>query len=158
MTPRSPTTHPSPTASPTRSPTPSGSLARPGPSAPPRPPAPQAPQAPAVTKRIWTIEDLREIQALTVRDPGALLRERDRRGESPVAFAAIQAALTSDRLLPLLDLLESKEGESKIEILVAAVEALLDGQKEIRAGQKEILAGQAELRSMLVAIGRKLAA
>ena len=53
--------------------------------------------------------------------------------------------------------LEPKQGKSKIEILVAAVEALLDGQKSILAGPAKIMADQAEQRSMLREIARRMA-
>jgi len=94
---------------------------------------------------------LRTIQHMTVENSQELLREFDKRGLSPVSFAAFQAALTSDSLLPLLGLLEPKQGESKIDVLVEAIEKVLDTQKQI-------LAEQVQIRSMLAAIGRRLPA
>ena len=144
MPPQSPTSHPI-TASPTQSPTPSISPARSGPNAPPVPQGPAQSQAP--TSRIWTVEDLREISALTVRDPAALLRETDRRGLSPIAFAAFQGALTSDRLLPLLDLLEPQEKEtSQLEQVIQLLETIAESQVRIERRVVEIesrLAGRA---------------
>jgi len=101
--------------------------------------------------RTWSLEDLRTIQHMTAENSQDLLREFDARGLSPVSFAAFQAALTSDSLLPLLGLLEPKKGESKIDVLVEAIEKVLDVQKQI-------LAEQVQIRSMLVAIGRRLPA
>ena len=143
MPPPSPTTPSRP--SPTRSPTPSGSPARSGPSALPVPQGPA--QGPTPTSRLWTLEDLREIAALTVKDPAGLLRETDRRGLSPIAYAAFQGALTSDRLLPLLDLLEPKEGEtSQLDLVVKLLETIAESQARIERRVVEIefrLAGEA---------------
>ena len=120
----------------------------------PRPPAvgsqrPTPSGKPA--SKVWAIDDLRRIQTMAVDGSKEMLREIDKRGLSPVSFAAFQAALSSDSLLPLLSLLEPKEGESKIDVLVSAIEKVLDTQKQI-------IAEQAVMKLMLVKIGRKLGA
>jgi hypothetical protein len=71
---------------------------------------------------------------MTAEDPGEMLRELDARGFSPVTFAAIMSALQTDSLLPLLSLLEPPKGEtSKIDVLIEAVEKVLDSQKRIES-------------------------
>jgi hypothetical protein len=71
---------------------------------------------------------------MTVENSQDMLKEFDLRGLSPVAFAAFQAALASDSLLPLLSLLEPPKGEtSKIDVLIEAVEMVLDSQKRIES-------------------------
>ena len=93
---------------------------------------PASRQLPSKPGRVWTVGDLREISAMVVKDPAALLRETDRRGLSPIAFAAFQAAMTSDSLLPLLSLLEPKEAEtSQLDKVVTLLEQIAQSQIRI---------------------------
>jgi hypothetical protein len=116
----------------------------------PRPTATSKPSARS-KRRVWGIEDLRNLKSMTAEAPNEMLRELDMRGMSPVTFAAIMAALQTDSLLPLLSLLEPKEGESNIDVLVSAIEKVLDTQKQI-------IADQAVMKSMLLKLGRKVGA
>ena len=119
------------------------------------PPTSQTPSPPpsnalalAAAKRLWTTEDLREYLALAIKDPASMLREIDRRGLGPIQFAAMQRAISIEALLPLLGLLEPQEGEGgKIEVLLKAVEAVLDGQAAAKADRAEIKKSQAEIKA-----------
>ena len=87
----------------------------------------------ASTRRVpWSVEDLREILAGTVEDSEAAERIRtpDRKGLSPVSFAAMRAAATTDSLLPLLDLMEPPgEGEkAKLDLVLDLLERIAQGQ------------------------------
>lgn len=89
---------------------------------------------------------------MSVEDPGAMLRELDRRGMSPVTYAAIMSALASDSLLPLLSLLEPPQGEaSKTDAILEALERVLDSQRQILAEQAQIKSDLAAIKSRLPA-------
>ena len=76
----------------------------------------------------WSLEDVRDILAGTV-DP-ARSRITDRKGLSPVAFAALKAATVTDSLLPLLELLEppGDEEKGKLDVLLELLERIAEGQ------------------------------
>jgi len=83
-------------------------------------------------RKPWSVEDVKEILAGTV-DP-AMVQERirtaDRKGLSPVTFAAMKAAATADSLLPLLELLEppGEQEKSKIDLMLDLLERIAEGQ------------------------------
>lgn len=84
----------------------------------------------------WSVEDLREILNGSVADPQVqeLLRTADRKGLSPVSFAALRAAATADSLTPLLELLEPpQEGEDRMEQMLRALEAVAERLDRIEA-------------------------
>ena len=83
---------------------------------------------PAVARR-WAPDDLREILAgSSQHDPR---QATDRGGLTPAAAGAMLAAVTSDRLLPLLELLEPLKGSdepSKVDQLLQLLEGIAQSQ------------------------------
>ena len=92
---------------------------------PPETSGPTPPQ-----RRPWSIEDLREIVAMAVKDGPSMLRETDRRGLAPVQYAALQAATAADSLLPLLSLLEPPQAKetSQLDQIVTLLETIAESQ------------------------------
>lgn len=120
-------------------------------STPSAPPSPSGPKA--LRGHPWSHQPIEQFLAGV--SPPELTEaisknERDRRGIGASTFAILQAALDTHEIkADLKTLLEPpSEGESKIDVLLTAVEAVLDTQRQI-------LAGQAEIKSMLAALGSK---
>ena len=92
---------------------------------------------------MWTVDRLRDVMSGTVDDPATTLRTADKKGLSAVTFAAIQAAMTADRLTSLLDpkAVTDKENEDPVAELLTAI--------------REVLAGQAVILRRLDAIERR---
>lgn len=86
-------------------------------------------------RRPWSLEDVREILAGAA-DPSQLrerVRTADRKGLSPVTFAAMKAAATADSLTPLLGLLEppGEEERSKLDLILDLLERVAENQVEL---------------------------
>lgn len=83
----------------------------------------------------WSLGDIKEILAGDVEDGEVLdrLRTPDRKGLSPVAFAALKAAATADSLTPLLELLDPpREDEvSKMDLVLELLEQIAANQLEL---------------------------
>jgi hypothetical protein len=83
----------------------------------------------------WSVEDIKEILAGEVEDGQVLerLRTADRKGLSPVAFAALKSASTADSLLPLLELLEppTQEEASRMDLVLELLERIAEGQVQL---------------------------
>ena len=116
---------PSTSTSPSKSNTPSRSSATP--SSPPNTVVQDRKRKP------WSTEDLRGVLQGT--SDTHLVREADRKGLSMATFGAMTAAVTSEALLPLLDLLEPPvDGEtSKIDVVIALLEQIAASQARIEA-------------------------
>ena len=83
----------------------------------------------------WSLEDVREILAGTM-DPDRIqerIKTPDRKGLSPVAFAALRAAATADALTPLLELLEppGEEEKAKLDLVLDLLERIAESQIEL---------------------------
>ena len=90
---------------------------------------------PAIAKAPWSVSDVREILNGDVQDDVAQnrLRTADRKGLTPVAFAAMKAAAAADSLMPLLELLDPpREDEvSKMDLVLQLLEQIAASQLEL---------------------------
>jgi hypothetical protein len=77
----------------------------------------------------WQVQDLVDIEMGVV--PPETLREVDGKGMSPATFAMIHAATAADSLLPLRELLEPPEGESKLQQVIDLLTAVAESQIRI---------------------------
>ena len=80
--------------------------------------------------RMWTVEDLRDHVAMVTADPAGMLRTLDRRGLGPIQFAALQSAIATDSLLPLLALLEPPQEKetSQLDQIIALLKQVAESQ------------------------------
>lgn len=108
----------------------SGTPAR---SAPPSRERPGRP-SPLGPTGLWGEDLIAEIMAGTEENPVELLRTLDRKGISAPTYAVLRTLLATRELLPLRQLLEPTPQESgKVDLLLEAVERVLDSQQQILA-------------------------
>lgn len=86
----------------------------------------------------WGLDDVREILGGTT-DP-KIVSALDRKGLTPVMYSVLQSAVTSDRLAPLLGLLEpSQEGEDRVSQILDLLGQLVENQVRLEAKVDSII-------------------
>ena len=111
-------------------------------------PVPPARPSSNQTNRVWRITDLRGVLDGTL--PPERAREADHRGLSMTTYSAMKAAVTTNALLLLLDLLDpTTEGASQIDTVISLLQAIAASQLRIEAASSRTEAALSRVEAML---------